>query len=60
MEWIKIEKKWHEIAYRLQIGAPRGVPAKPRATNDDTTPAPAQEPATETTDTSVMPMRATG
>ena len=66
MEWIKIEKKWHEMALRLQIASPRGKHELPRLPIDEKRPeAPtlkggsAAAPAAEVTNKAVAAIRAT-
>ena len=66
MEWIKIEKKWHEMALRLQAASPRGNHELPRVPIDERRPeAPtlkgglAAAPASEVTNTAVATIRAT-
>ena len=58
MEWYNIQKKWHEMALRLQTVSPRKVSPKPVARTDEKAPKPPLSPAAETVDKSVMAIRA--
>lgn len=58
MEWINIEKKWHEMALRLQIVAPHRVPATPLVVPGDVSPDAAESSASGTSDKSVVALRA--
>jgi hypothetical protein len=66
MEWIKIEKKWHEMALRLQIASPRGHHELARVQIEEIRPdtpplkgGSAALPAVEVTNKSVSKIRAT-
>ena len=50
MEWTNIEKKWHEMARRLQNASPTATNAKTRPLSDDSRNTPASVPPVDLAD----------
>lgn len=58
MEWITIEKKWHEMALRLQTATPARAPARQDDDKADGRSEPGKVSTVEVVDKRDMPSRA--